>query len=122
MQGELWKSAHIAAFRWLWARLMRDGTLEPNVVLSRACQGCAVFEKFDTVVVGGGQAGLAMSYYLKRLRREHALIVRGRVGERWRSVPTDEIVRFLDRSASLIDQCRRGYGFNGHKFPAPRGS
>jgi putative flavoprotein involved in K+ transport len=79
---------------------MRDGTLEPNVVLSRACQGCAVFEKFDTVVVGGGQAGLAMSYYLKRLRREHALIVRGRVGERWRSERWD-LLRFQFPSSSI---------------------
>ena len=31
-------------------------------------RGDAVFEKIDTVVVGGGQAGLAMSYHLKRLR------------------------------------------------------
>ena len=91
-----------------------------------------MFEKIDTVVVGGGQAGLAMSYYLKRLGREHVVIERGRVGESWRSerwdslmfqfpnssiqlpgyayetddpngyVPKDEIVRFLENYATVI--------------------
>jgi cation diffusion facilitator CzcD-associated flavoprotein CzcO len=32
-----------------------------------------VIEGIGTVVVGGGQAGLAMSYHLKRLGREHVL-------------------------------------------------
>jgi len=31
-------------------------------------------EKIDTIVVGGGQAGLAMSYSLSRLGREHSRI------------------------------------------------
>jgi glycine/D-amino acid oxidase-like deaminating enzyme len=32
-----------------------------------------MIERIDTVVVGGGQAGLAMSYYLKRQGREHVV-------------------------------------------------
>jgi glycine/D-amino acid oxidase-like deaminating enzyme len=32
-----------------------------------------MLERIDTVVVGGGQAGLAMSYYLKRQGREHVV-------------------------------------------------
>jgi putative flavoprotein involved in K+ transport len=97
-----------------------------------SCGGHAVLENIDTVVVGGGQAGLAMSYHLKRLGREHAIIERGRVGESWRSerwdslmfqfpsssirlpgytyetddpngyVPKDEIVRFLENYATRI--------------------
>lgn len=39
----------------------------------------------ETVVVGAGQAGLALSRHLTDLGREHVLLERGRVGERWRS-------------------------------------
>src|SRR4030095_14848190 len=42
-------------------------------------------ETVDTVVIGGGQAGLAMSYYLSQSGREHVVLERGRVAERWRS-------------------------------------
>ncbi len=42
-------------------------------------------ERVDTVVVGGGQAGLATSYFLKQHDREHVVLERGRVGETWRS-------------------------------------
>lgn len=39
----------------------------------------------ETVIIGGGHAGLTMSYYLSQLGREHVILERGRVGERWRS-------------------------------------
>jgi putative flavoprotein involved in K+ transport len=39
----------------------------------------------ETVIIGGGHAGLTMSYYLSRRGREHVVLERGRVGERWRS-------------------------------------
>ena len=42
-------------------------------------------ERIETVIIGGGQAGLAMSYHLGQLRREHIVLERGRVAERWRS-------------------------------------
>jgi putative flavoprotein involved in K+ transport len=97
-----------------------------------SCSGDAVCEKVDTIVVGAGPAGLAMSYHLKRLGREHVVIERGRVAESWRSerwdslmfqfpnssiqlpgytyeadepngyVPKDEIVRFIESYATLI--------------------
>lgn len=38
----------------------------------------------DTVVIGGGQAGLAVSWHLTVSRRDHVVIERGRVGHRWR--------------------------------------
>lgn len=38
----------------------------------------------DTVVIGGGQAGLAVSAYLTEAGRDHVVLERGRVGERWR--------------------------------------
>lgn len=46
-------------------------------------------ESIETVIVGGGQAGLALSYYLGQLGREHVVLERGRVGERWRSERSD---------------------------------
>src|SRR5205814_252985 len=39
--------------------------------------------RIDTVVVGAGQAGLALSYYLTRAGHEHVLLERGVVGQRW---------------------------------------
>jgi putative flavoprotein involved in K+ transport len=40
-------------------------------------------EWHDTVVIGGGQAGLAMSYHLRERGREHVVLERKRVAERW---------------------------------------
>src|ERR1700737_3223029 len=89
-------------------------------------------ERHETVIVGGGQAGLAMSHHLSRRRRAHVVLERGRVAERWRSerwdalcfqFPTwslalpaqpydgpepdgfasrDEVVRFIDRYCAAI--------------------
>ena len=42
-------------------------------------------ERVDTVVVGAGQAGLATSYHLTRLGREHVVLERGRVADTWRT-------------------------------------
>jgi len=41
-------------------------------------------EFFDTIVVGGGQAGLSVSWHLKQIGREHIVLDRGRVGDTWR--------------------------------------
>jgi putative flavoprotein involved in K+ transport len=38
----------------------------------------------DTLVVGGGQAGLSVSWHLKRKGREHAVLDRGNIGDTWR--------------------------------------
>jgi putative flavoprotein involved in K+ transport len=38
-----------------------------------------------TVIIGAGQAGLALSHHLSRMRLEHVVLDRGRIGERWRS-------------------------------------
>ncbi len=42
-------------------------------------------EHVETVIIGGGQAGLALSYYLTRQGRTHLVLEQGRVGETWRS-------------------------------------
>lgn len=45
----------------------------------------------DTIVIGGGQAGLAMSRCLSDRRIEHVVLERGRVAERWRSERWDSL-------------------------------
>jgi putative flavoprotein involved in K+ transport len=45
----------------------------------------------DTVVVGAGHAGLAVSRLLTEAGREHIVLDRGRVGERWRSARWDSL-------------------------------
>jgi len=42
-------------------------------------------EEIDTVVIGGGQSGLAMSHHLSHAGRAHVVLERGRVAERWHS-------------------------------------
>ena len=41
--------------------------------------------RIDTLIVGGGQAGLATSRCLAERGVDHVVVERGRVGERWRS-------------------------------------
>jgi len=41
-------------------------------------------EQIETVIIGGGQAGLALSYYLTQQGRTHLVLEQGRVGETWR--------------------------------------
>jgi putative flavoprotein involved in K+ transport len=50
-----------------------------------------MMERIETVVIGGGQAGLAMSYHLGGLGREHVILERQRVAERWRSERWDSL-------------------------------
>ena len=44
-----------------------------------------------TLIVGAGQAGLALSRYLSAAGHDHVLLERGRVGERWRSERWDSL-------------------------------
>ncbi len=49
-------------------------------------------EKVDTLVVGAGQAGLAMSEHLSKCGVPHLLLERHRIAERWRSERWDSLV------------------------------
>ena len=40
-------------------------------------------EQIETVIIGGGHAGLTMSYFLSQRGLEHVVLERGRVAERW---------------------------------------
>jgi putative flavoprotein involved in K+ transport len=44
-----------------------------------------------TVIVGGGQAGLAMSFCLSELDIEHVVLERGQLAERWRTQSWDSL-------------------------------
>jgi putative flavoprotein involved in K+ transport len=66
-------------------------------------------ERHETVIVGGGQAGLAMSHHLSRLGRPHVILERGRVGERWRSERWDSLMfQFPNWSLRLPGQAYDG--------------
>jgi putative flavoprotein involved in K+ transport len=45
----------------------------------------------ETLIIGAGQAGLALSHHLTADGRDHVLLERGRVGERWRSERWDSL-------------------------------
>lgn len=68
-------------------------------------------EKVQTLIIGGGQAGLAMSEHLSKCGAEHLILERRRIAERWRSERWDSLVangpawhdRFPGMSFSDID-------------------
>lgn len=49
-------------------------------------------ESIDTLVIGGGQAGIAMSEHLSRHGVPHLVVERSRIAERWRSERWDSLV------------------------------
>ncbi len=90
-------------------------------------------EAIDTLVIGGGQAGLTMSHRLKQRGISHLVLERHRIAERWRSerwdglkfqfpnwavrlpefsfphadpdafADTDEIINFIEAYAAFVD-------------------
>jgi putative flavoprotein involved in K+ transport len=61
-------------------------------------------ERIDTLVIGGGQAGLAMSHRLKQRGLSHLVLERGRIAERWRSERWDGLkFQFPNWSVRLPD-------------------
>ena len=49
-------------------------------------------ERVETLVIGAGQAGIAMSEHLTRLGLPHLVLERHRIAERWRSERWDSLV------------------------------
>ena len=74
----------------------------------------------QTVVIGGGQAGLAMSYHLRQAGLEHIVVERARIAESWRTERWDSLMfQFPNWSIKLP-----GYAFV-HQAPddfAPKGA
>lgn len=68
-------------------------------------------EKFDTVVVGAGQAGIATSEHLRAQGIDHLVLERGRIAERWRSERWDSLVAngpaWHDRFPNMTFACDR---------------
>ena len=48
-------------------------------------------ETHETIIIGAGQSGLAVSWHLNRLGRDHILLERARIAERWRSERWDSL-------------------------------
>jgi putative flavoprotein involved in K+ transport len=66
-------------------------------------------ERIETIIVGGGQAGLAMSYWLTVAGREHVILERGRLAERWRSERWDSLTLLTPNWALTLP----GYPYAG---------
>lgn len=61
-------------------------------------------EKIETLVIGGGQAGLVMSHRLKQRGLSHLVLERHRIAERWRSERWDGLkFQFPNWSVRLPD-------------------
>ncbi len=64
----------------------------------------AVGERVETLIIGGGQAGLTMSHMLSKRGRPHLVVERARVAERWRSERWDGLhFQFPNWSIKLPD-------------------
>jgi putative flavoprotein involved in K+ transport len=70
--------------------------------------------RVHTVVIGGGQAGLAVSHELTELGVEHVVLERGRIGERWRSERWDSLHLLTPRWMARLP----GWSYHG---PDPDG-
>jgi putative flavoprotein involved in K+ transport len=71
-------------------------------------------ETFDTIIIGGGQAGLAVGYYLKKRDRPFVILdANERIGGSWRTRTWDSLRLFTPA---------RYDGLPGWSFPAPGSS
>src|SRR6266851_2396181 len=78
-------------WRWQWRRISSILRLMP-------------VEHVQTLIIGGGQAGLAMSHRLKQRGLKHLVIERHRIAERWRSERWDGLrFQFPNWSVRLPD-------------------
>jgi putative flavoprotein involved in K+ transport len=61
-------------------------------------------ERVETLIIGGGQAGLAMSHMLSQRGCRHVVLERGRIAERWRTERWDGLrFQFPNWSVKLPD-------------------
>lgn len=65
-------------------------------------------ERVEVVIIGGGQAGLAMSRSLTERQIEHVVLEKGRVGERWRSQRWDSLRLLTPRWLSRLTDWKSG--------------
>ena len=75
--------------------------------------GTSASESYETVIIGGGQAGLAVGYHLARRDRPFIIVdANERIGDSWRN-RWDSLRLFTPARFS---------GLPGWRFPAPAGS
>lgn len=67
-------------------------------------------QTIDTLIIGGGQAGLAMSRSLSHHGVEHVVLEKGQVGERWRSERWDSLTLLTPRWLSRLGGWDDGEG------------
>src|SRR4051794_16879570 len=60
----------------------------------------------DVVVVGAGQAGLGVSYYLRQAAIDHRVLEHGRIGETWRSQRWDSFRLNTPDEINALPGCR----------------
>lgn len=72
-------------------------------------------ESVDTVVVGAGQAGIAVSHLLSRAGVSHVVFERGRVGESWRSQRWDSFALNTPNWSNVLPGAAIG-GADGDAF------
>ena len=61
-----------------------------------------MLHRADTVIIGAGQAGLALSHRLTVEGHDHVLLERGRIGERWRSERWDSLALLTPNWANRL--------------------
>ena len=62
-------------------------------------------DRVDVVVVGAGQAGLAVSYYLQAFDVEHVVLERDRIAESWRSARWDSFTLVTPHWMTRLPGC-----------------
>jgi len=77
-------------------------------------QGESVVRSIDTLVVGGGQAGLASSHSLARRGVDHVVLEAGHVGESWRSRRWDSSTLVTPNWMTAPPDLPRGVGGTDH--------
>src|SRR5438094_5537016 len=98
------------------ARPARLTVVEPDpggvmATMEAAIETPDATEELDTIVIGGGQAGLAVGYYLKRMGRSFAILdANSRIGGSWRTRTWNSLRLFTPA---------RYNGLPGWPFPAP---
>jgi putative flavoprotein involved in K+ transport len=74
-------------------------------------ESAAATEKFETIVIGGGQAGLAVGYYLKKEGRSFVILdANEQIGGSWRTRTWSSLRLFTPAQYD---------GLPGWRFPAP---
>src|SRR3954454_5003204 len=92
----------------------RSPTSPPSSACSSASPACSPssprrfspMPHADTVIIGAGQAGLALIRQLSLFGHDHVVLEQGRVGERWRSERWDSLALLTPNWANRLPGAR----------------